>query len=60
MTLGRDVGMFDPNVHQAEGALCAEFGVSIDEAVLILRARAASAGLPLEYMADEVLAGMSR
>lgn len=42
-------------VHQAEGVLCARLGLSISEAAMVLRIRAASAGLSLEDTARDVI-----
>ena len=51
--------LFDPKVHQAEGALAAGLKVPVDEAAMILRIRADGRGLPLGTVAAEVLAPLT-
>jgi hypothetical protein len=43
-------------VHQATGMVMAQVGVTIDQAFLLLRARAFAEGLPLAELATDVVA----
>lgn len=47
---------FDPVVHQAEGVVASQLKVPVDHAHMILRIRARDRGVPLDVVAEEVVA----
>jgi hypothetical protein len=52
--------VFNPVVHQAEGALCARFGVPIHLGPSLLARHAEHAGVTVEVMAERIVAELRR
>ena len=52
---GSDTGSNQPQVHQASGMVMMQLGVTIEQALLLLRARAFSTGRPLHDLAVDVI-----